>query len=111
MLFDDDLIPRRQAAPRPNNENVLNLLPKETPPVQKTERYYSMHSPKVEAKTRTMATMGLNIIYRKQFILYYILNYIGAPKTIVDPHKFQRKQDRSLPPGLLFKIALFFFKL
>ena len=64
MLFEDDFIPTRRAPPRPNNENVLNLLPKESPPVKKTERYYSMHSPKVETKTRTMATMGLpNIIY------------------------------------------------
>ncbi|KAH7823282.1 putative Calmodulin-binding [Monocercomonoides exilis] len=79
MIFDDDLIPRRRPPPRTNRENVLGLLPQESKPVEQTERYYSMHSPKVEAKKQMAATMG-------------------KPHVTVDPHKFQRKQDRSLPP-------------
>lgn len=60
MIFDDDLVPRRRQPPRQNNENVLGLIPKQAPPVQVSERYYSIHSPKVETKKKAMATMGLN---------------------------------------------------
>ena len=65
MLFEDDYTARRASPVKPNSESVLNLLPKEAPPVKQTERYYSIHSPKVETKTRAMATMGLltNFLY------------------------------------------------
>jgi hypothetical protein len=110
MIFDEDLLPRQRSPPRQNRENVLNLVPQETPPVPFSEQYISAYSPIVEARTRAAATMGFSKLNRTVFILSLFFS-CAFQEFLVSLSILSHLRDRWTVPCLpvSFYLSLFCF--